>query len=287
MSGSVTATVGQSADAQSAEGYAPPDGESPLAWLRHPGRRPRRRRGVRQVVCDDERVPVSRAGRIAAVLILVAVALVGGHHSPATSEAAGGWGVVAEGKDSDLHGTLVDPPLPRPEVRLRDTAGRWFSLATRPEDEVTALFFGYTHCPDVCPTTLADLAAGRRLMPPAVRDKVTVAFVTEDPQRDTPASLRRFLDRFDPSFIGLAGGGERTKQLMAQLHLPATEIDEEPSTAIVHPDSGEGHHTHGKYAVDHPEIVYVFGPRGSVVIYTGGTTPTQYAEDFSRLAGGT
>lgn len=184
---------------------------------------------------------------------------------------------------SGLHGTPVDPPLPRPTQRLRDTSGDPFSMATRPKDELTVLFFGYTHCPDVCPTTMADLAGARNRVPAAVRDRVTVVFVTEDPGRDRPRPLRRWLDGFDPSFVGLAGGNRATKAMLEQLYLPETQRVADPEDPIEHPDHGGPHHRHGEYGIDHAGVVYAFGPGDSTVVYSGGTTPAEYAADFTTL----
>ena len=89
-----------------------------------------------------------------------------------------------------LHGTLLEPPPGWPELNLVGTDGREFSLADRPADEVTVVFFGYTRCPDVCPTTMADLAVARQQLTNAVREHVTVVFVSEDPERDAPQVLR-------------------------------------------------------------------------------------------------
>ena len=80
----------------------------------------------------------------------------------------------------------------------------------RPAAQITALFLGDTHCPDVCPTTMADLAAAKRLLPTRITDRLKVVFVTEDPRRDTSSVLRAWLDGFDPTFVGLIGGGSRT-----------------------------------------------------------------------------
>lgn len=193
-----------------------------------------------------------------------------------TSEAA-----VVERAPSVYHGTLLDPPLERPKLTLRDTDGRPFSLAERPAGEVTVVFFGYTHCPDVCPTTMADLAAAHSQLPATVRDQVTVAFVTEDPKRDTPAVLRAWLDGIDPSFVGLRGGNADTRRVLKELYLPPSKRIPTPSPAVVHPNHGHQHP--GDYGVDHAGIVYAFGP-GGTVIYSGGTSPQQYAEDFARLA---
>ena len=180
-----------------------------------------------------------------------------------------------------FHGTLLDPPVPRPELTLRDTDGRPFSFADRPVDEVTVVFFGYTHSPDACPTTMADLAAALRQLPPAVREKITVTFVTEDPQRDSPTVLRDWLDGFDPAFVGLLGGNEHTERVLEELYLPKSKPIPTPTPAIVHPE--DGHEHPGDYGLEHAGIVYAFGPGGATVIYTGGTSPRQYAEDLAQL----
>jgi len=194
--------------------------------------------------------------------------------------------IVTGSSGSRFHGTLLDPPLPRPTQAVRDTSGRAFSLVDRPVDELTVLFFGYTHCPDVCPTTMADLASARDQLPAPLRDRVTVVFVTEDPERDTPRSLRRWLDGFDPSFVGLRGGNEATKAILEQLYLPVTKRQEHPKDPIKHPDPGTKHHHHGDYAVEHAGVVYAFGPGRTTVIYTGGTKPSEYAADFTKLLQG-
>ena len=131
-----------------------------------------------------------------------------------------------------LHGTVLNPPLPAPSQTLEDTDGRPFSIADQAHTHVTVLFFGYIHCPDVCPTTMADLAAARRKLPTTPRQKVTVVFVTEDPRRDTPAALRTWLDRIDPSFIGLIGGNTTSKAMLNQLYLPETQLNPTPEKPL-------------------------------------------------------
>jgi protein SCO1/2 len=199
-------------------------------------------------------------------------------------------GAATATQDPDGYaGTLLDPPIPRPALRLPDTDGHRFDLRTRPADEVTVLFFGYVNCDDVCPTTMADLAAARRALPPAARQHVTVVFVTEDPARDTPMVLRRWLDQFDPAIVGLIGGNDTTRQVLSQLHLPQSLRYEVTKPAPhTHSSSQAGHErAHGDdYEVEHSGVVYAFGPNGRTVLYTGGTTPLQYAADFARLLRG-
>lgn len=228
-------------------------------------------------------------GRFAAAVIALALSLLAGacsstqQFSRSRTSDADPPIAVSDTSAAPLHGTRVDPPLPRPRQVLRDTSGERFSIADRPEDELSVLFFGYTHCPDVCPTTMADLATARSQLPASLRDRVTVIFVTEDPQRDNPGALRRWLDRFDRSFVGLRGGNAATEAMLEQLYLPPTQQVAKPTDPVEHPDNGAPHHRHGNYGVEHAGVVYAFGPDDHTVIYTGGTKPSEYAADFTRL----
>lgn len=201
--------------------------------------------------------------------------------SNSQSNAAGDPVAIYESNDSGFNGTLVDPPLQPPKVVLRDTHGEAVNLAQRTPDEVTALFFGFTHCADVCPTTMADLAAARRQLPPGLAQKVVVVFITVDPRRDTPPVLQRWLSRYDRDFVGLIGATRLVHQ--AERSLYGSESRIEPSQA--HPGHAHvGPSRHGAtYKVSHTGAVYVWGPDGQSLIYTGGTTADQYAQDFARL----
>lgn len=227
------------------------------------------------------------AAAVAVTGLLLAGCADGGAVGRSGASATGDELVTAH--DDGFHGTLLDPVPPRPDLVLPTTDGEPFDLSDRPGDEVTVLFFGYTHCPDLCPTTMADLARAHDMVAPAVRDRVRVVFVTEDPARDTPELLREWLDRFHPDFTGLIGGTEATAATLAELYLPESAQVADPSAAIAHPhDEEQGHESdersHGNYALDHAGTVYAWGPGGRAVIYTGGTTPDQYAEDLTRLA---
>jgi len=105
----------------------------------------------------------------------------------------------------DLHGTVVDPPFTVAQDALEDTDGRPYSLATNTAKRLTLVFFGYTNCPDICGTVMGNLASAMTRLDDRDRDAVDVVFVTTDPERDTPEVLRRYLDRFDTSFIGVTG----------------------------------------------------------------------------------
>jgi cytochrome oxidase Cu insertion factor (SCO1/SenC/PrrC family) len=113
-------------------------------------------------------------------------------------------------------GGLVTPPLPKPNVVLTDTAGARFDLRSKTQGHVTLLFFGYTHCPDICPVHMAYLASALKKLPASSAEQFRVVFVTTDPTRDTPKALRAWLDHFDKHFIGLTGS-ERVLQRSRRL----------------------------------------------------------------------
>lgn len=94
------------------------------------------------------------------------------------------------------------PPLDPPAFRLTEHGGRVLDLAAE-RGKVVVLFFGYTNCPDVCPTTLADFVTLKRRLGPRAAD-VRFAFITVDPRRDTPEIAQRYAGQFDPSFYGLS-----------------------------------------------------------------------------------
>ena len=132
--------------------------------------------------------------RAAALAALTLVAGCGGTHHAAVHSPA----TAAD----RLHG-LVPQPLPRkPRFTLTDTAGRPFSFMTGTRGKLAYLYFGYTHCPDACPTTMVDLAAALRRQSSDARRRVEVVFVTVDPRRDTGPVLRKWLNHFNPRLRG-------------------------------------------------------------------------------------
>jgi len=129
--------------------------------------------------------------------------------------------------DSAYQGLGLTPPQPRPQFTLTDTAGRQFKFGAETAGKPTLLFFGYTNCPDVCPTTLADIANGLREAPAAVRQVTQVVFVTTDVKRDTAAVLKNYLAKFDPGlpnrFIGLTGTQSAIDAAQAAAHVTLAE----------------------------------------------------------------
>ena len=226
-----------------------------------------------------------------ATLLAAGVLTACGTASP-NDQKTGAAARVERDKDG-LNGTLVDPPLRLANVTLRDTRGNPVRLNELPPSKVTALFFGFTHCEDVCPTTMADLASARRALPGALANRVHVVFVTVDPRRDTPFVLRTWLDQFDTQTVGLRGPTALVHQAERSLYADqSTKAPAEPS-AKAQADDHDHEHAPGSsatsgtdYQVNHSGSVYVFGPNGETVLYSGGTTVDQYAADFTRLLRG-
>jgi len=168
-----------------------------------------------------------------------------------------------------LQGTLQEPPTAKPGFTLTDTSGHPFNLATQTAGDVTLLYFGYTHCPDVCPTTMADLALGLAKVSPAVRSHVKVVFVTTDPDRDTTSVIRSWLNAFNPAFIGLTGTAGQVTAAERAVGMP-------PATVV---PLG-----HGNYTVDHAAYVLAFTTDDEAhVVYPDGYGASTWAHDLPRL----
>ncbi len=153
-----------------------------------------------------------------------------GEASPATAPVAS---LTAAQVGDLLHGGVLSPPDAEPRIRLTDTRGRRYDVARSGAGKVTLLYFGYTHCPDVCPTTMADIAQALRQSSAEVRRQVDVVFVTVDPRRDHPRALRRWLDNFSPTFVGLRGSLARVIVAQRAAGLPVSKV-ERNGTAIEH-----------------------------------------------------
>jgi len=118
------------------------------------------------------------------------------------------------------------PPLPRPSFSLTDTSGKRFAFS-QTAGHPTLLYFGYTHCPDVCPTTMADIAQAVAAQPPAVRTNTRVVFVTTDVKRDTGRVIASWLRHFDTDlphkFVGLTGTQGQIDAAQAAAHVVLAE----------------------------------------------------------------
>jgi len=143
-------------------------------------------------------VPVSRLRASLILALALALALAAcGSSGPAFTAFPGGDITPPPLAAAD---TVYNPPRPAPDLALTDASGQPFDLASL-RGTLSLVYFGYTHCPDVCPTTLADL----RTAVTAFGKPVKVVFVTIDPARDTAPVIKTYLDAFKAGFIGLTG----------------------------------------------------------------------------------
>jgi protein SCO1 len=136
------------------------------------------------------------------------------------------------------------------ELSLTDTDGKARTLADF-KGKVTLVFFGYTQCPDVCPTTLAELAAVKRELGKD-GDRVQGVFVSVDPQRDTPEVLKAYMASFDPGFVALRGTPEEIRVAARNFKVFYAQVPGK---------------TEGSYTVDHTAGSYVFDAQGKVRLF--------------------
>jgi protein SCO1/2 len=133
------------------------------------------------------------------------------------------------------------------QLNLTDANGQARTLADF-KGKVAVVFFGYTQCPDVCPTTLAEIAAVKKKLG-ADGDKVVGVFVTVDPERDTPTVLKAYVESFGPGFVALRGTVDQTKEVAREFKVFFAKV---PGT------------TDGSYTMDHTANSFVFDPQGRV-----------------------
>ncbi len=178
-----------------------------------------------------------------------------------------------------LLGACGEPEMPSPyhakdvswqhahaDFQLADFNGKPRSLLDF-RGKVVVLFFGYTHCPEICPTTLADLAQVMHLLGKDV-ERVQVLFVTLDPERDSPELLEKFVPSFDPSFLGLYGDEQATKQAANAFGVNYVKQDDK----------------HGGYTLDHTAGMYLLGTRGKPLLLAPyGQSAEQLAQDIRLL----
>jgi protein SCO1 len=165
------------------------------------------------------------------------------------------------------HGTLIEPPMRVPDFTLMSGAGD--VSRSDFEGKLVAMFFGFTYCPDICPDTMARLAHALRQLDADEAAQVQVLLVSVDPERDTPAAVSTYAERFHPGFIGLSGPSEAIAEVAsaygiyhARVPLPAED----------------------DYTVDHTTAVVVLNRQGeTVLIWRHGIAPEDMAADLRFL----
>jgi len=169
-----------------------------------------------------------------------------------------------------LGGAVVIPSVAEPALRLTDTRGHPYDFRAATRGRIALLYFGYTHCPDVCPLQMANVAGALRRLPVRVRDQIAVVFVTVDSARDGPQRLRAWLDQFDSSFVGLTGSLAAINAYQAGTHVLAASAPQ--------PDG------HGGYTMGHSAAVLAFTRDDTAhVAFPAGVTPDGWVAGLRRL----
>ena len=152
-------------------------------------------------------------------------------------------------------------------LSLQDQEGKARTLADF-KGKVTVIFFGYTQCPDVCPTTMAELAQVKKSLG-ADGERIQGVFITVDPERDTPELLRAYMGSFDPSFVALRGSAEQTAATAKEFKVFYAKVPGK---------------TEGSYTMDHTAGSYVFDAAGKVRLFVRyGSGADALAADLKTL----
>lgn len=205
--------------------------------------------------------------RLAAALAAAGLVLAGCASSGAPAASGSSAPASVSGAAQKYAGVNLATPYRRPTFTLPDQAGRPFDFKAVTAGVPTLLFFGYTRCPDVCPTTMADIAVALRSVDKALATQVRVVFVTTDPAYDTSAVLGEYLHRFDADlpqkFIGLTG---------TQAAIDAAQL----SAGV--PQAEDGGKTHSA-------LLLLYGKDDAAhVAFDQGNTPRDIAADLKRVS---
>lgn len=171
---------------------------------------------------------------------------------------AAGWTALRrEGDASQVGGPFRLRAADGRDVTDAEFRGRWMLV-----------YFGYTHCPDACPTALQDMANALDSLGPEAKRKVAVLFITVDPERDTPAVMRDYVTAFDAPITGLSGTPEQVAAAAKAYRVYYAK----------HPKAG------GEYDMDHSSVIYVMDPRGRFAAnFTHETAPDAMAAKLRAL----
>jgi protein SCO1/2 len=178
-----------------------------------------------------------------------------------------GLGMIFLSGPYQYQGSLIDPPVQAVDFTLIDQQGQSFKLSEQ-RGSTVLIFFGYTHCPDICPTTLAEyqeILTGLKDQ----ASKVRFVFITVDPERDTPEQLAEYIEFFNPSFVGLTEERKNLEPVWKAYGVYQQKQDV---------GSAAG------YLVDHSTRMYVVDPKGNLVLtYPFGFETQKIIDDLVHL----
>lgn len=171
--------------------------------------------------------------------------------------------------DHEMSGTLLDPPFVVKDAPLVAESGSAYSLVEDTDKELTLVFFGYTHCPDICGIVMSTLASAMTRLSDEERDAVDVVFVTTDPARDTPEVAADYATNFDPDFIGVSGDLPRIIEVAKPLGIAVEQRKES--------GSGDYEVTHGT------QIVAIDDEDDGIAYWSEDVSSAQLAADITYL----
>ncbi|MCX4779546.1 SCO family protein [Streptomyces sp. NBC_01264] len=180
---------------------------------------------------------------------------------------------ISESQAKAGSATVLDRPFDKPDVVLTDTTGKPWNLREQTKGKPTLIYFGYTHCPDVCPLTMSNLAVAKKALPKADQDKLQVVFITTDPERDTPESLGSWLKGLDPAFTGLTGDFATIQAAARTLGIGIEAAKKDAK---------------GNVVSMHGAQVIAFSPKTDegYLLYGESTTVDDYTKDLPKIAKG-
>jgi protein SCO1 len=181
--------------------------------------------------------------------------------------------VVSAESDMSKPYTALDQPFEKPDLVLTDTQGKKYDLRAQTAGHPTLIYFGYTHCPDVCPLTMNNIAVAKKALPKAEQDDLRVVFITTDPGRDTPTELGKWLKGIDPQFIGLTGDFSAIQAGARSLGIAIEPTKKDKN---------------GKLVSVHGTQVIAFSPKTDkgYLIYDDSATVGDYTKDLPKIIKG-
>jgi protein SCO1/2 len=168
-----------------------------------------------------------------------------------------------------FRGSVIDPPIAASNFTLKDQNGQTFQLSDQ-RSKIVLMFFGYTNCPDICPTTLLQFKQARAQLGNQA-DRVRFVFVTVDPERDTAEKMKTYLGAIDPAIIGLVGSQAELEQVWKAYGVYRQKLP------------GQSPNDYADL-IEHSGRVYLIDTQGNLrLTYPFGLTPDDVAQDVRYL----